>query len=115
MRIWKCDMCGKVLWKDTDVFVVSCGRPMEIDDKATCEVGIESMTCYKEYELCSGCAKKVEKFIRGSETKTCASCLHFDHDEHGPKCKFLKEYLPKSVLKFGCDAYYKESDPDARV
>ena len=63
-------MCGKVLEKDTDVYVVSCGEPRAIDDKAACEVGIKSMTCYTEYELCSRCAKKTEKFIRNKITKS---------------------------------------------
>ena len=93
-------MCGTILENGEDV--------MEI----TCKEGSDKDFYPNSYEVCRECARKVDKFIRGErgETKTCASCLNFDHDEHGPKCKFLKEYLPKSVLEFGCDAYYKESD-----
>ena len=36
----------------------------------------------------------------------CRSCLHFRYDEHGPKCKLRKEYIPMSVVESGCNEYF---------
>lgn len=76
-------MCGTILENEEDV--------MEI----VCKEGSEKTSYPNSYEVCRECAKKVDKFIRG-ETKTCASCLYFDYDDHGPKCNLHKEYLRPS-------------------
>lgn len=126
MRIWKCDKCGMVLEKDTDVFVVSCGEPRELDDKAACEAGIKSITCYKEYDLCCVCASDVEKFVKGKlkpglypslktiydycKSEECDNCLlnakRYQNDVECmvgiPEDKWAKEYPDLE----------KESDPE---
>lgn len=83
MKIWKCDMCGKVLEKDTDVFVVSCNEPKELDEPQASAVGVKSVTCYREYELCSGCAKKTEKFIRNKISKSTIRSIKEYCSNHG--------------------------------
>lgn len=89
MKIWKCDMCGTVLENGEDVMEITC---KDCSDKVFYP---------NSYEVCRECARKVDKFIRG-ENKTCASCLYFDHDDHGPMCKLHKEYLPYPGSEYGC-------------
>lgn len=64
MKIWECDMCKKTLREDYDVFEISCGHPKKCDDGIACEVGVHKMVAYTTYELCSDCAKSVERFIK---------------------------------------------------
>lgn len=92
MRIWKCDMCGVVIENGEDV--------MEI----VCKEGSEKTSYPNSYEVCRECAKKVDKFIRG-EDKRCVTCMYFDYDDHGPKCKLHKEYLPCPGTEHGCKEY----------
>lgn len=78
MKIWECDMCGKPLRNEADVFVVGCSTH---SDRET-----------NSYDLCAECANRVEGFIRrgleptivpdpsdvraNQPRKTCDTCVH---------------------------------------
>ena len=107
MRIWECDMCKKTLREDYDVYEISCGHPKKCDDVVACEVGVHKMVAYTTYELCSDCAKSVERFVKGEYNdqlkkiiekarepveprKTCNTCVHFMR----AKSRCMKKQLP---------------------